>query len=444
MEFELKQESELEKLMFDATKESVAKVIEIIKKSKIDNEFLWRMYVHAGKIRRFSYSTLSDIASFLKHPKYLFEKTDFLVYLLKKSLIDESFLTDTVISNVEKQGVQRIENIYPPDSLIYAILHDNIERVVFESTKPGFFTEQVKFIDKRIEYINIAAFAASVKVFKFLMLNGSSISEKTCKFSVEGGSLEISEICAQRNISMKRSLSKAIKYHRNDIAKWIVDEYDFTDKDLACCVSCFNTEMFFYMFPRSLNIDALGSNQRTLLMLATINGNREMVNFLLKEKANINATDVCGESAIIFAIRNMHNDIVKSLVMNGADLSVTDEDEFTPIFTALRKSNYDALKILVENGADINSVDHDTSLIAYAAMNNAEDIVKYLIDKGANVDNCLFGFRGEMSLITYYTSKNNEKMVKYLNEKGIVQGESDPDKVVPKEMNLYEKAMSYK
>ena len=413
----IKAEILLEELLFSATEENIIKAKDMVKNSNFDNEFLWRLFIHAGKIRRFSYKILAEFVDCLKHPKYLFEKTDFLVYLLKRNLIDLSYLTDTVISHVEKMNVERIENVYPKNSLIYAIINDNIEKIVFESTKTDFFNHEQRFIDKKMTYVDIAAYSGSLNTFKFMLLNGSKLTEKTGKNAVEGGCLEIAEICAQQQINLKNCLHDAIKYHRNDIAKWIFDEYGFTDRDLVKCVSAFNLNLFFTFYPSSLNINAVGSNQKSLLMAATINGDIGMVKFLLDNKISIDAVDICSETALVFAVRYYHNDIIKLLISQGANIEVNDADEFTPVFSAIIKLRYDTVKILVEAGADINKVENNFSLIALAAM-KSDDMTKYLFEKGAQIDNISIGISGKMPLLSYYIRKKNIEMIKFLLESG--------------------------
>ena len=414
----IKTEILLEELLFDATEENIIKAKEIVKNSNFDNEFLWRLFIHAGKIRRFSYKILANFVDCLKHPKYLFEKTDFLVYLLKRNLIDSSYLTDTVLSFVEKQGVTRIENVYPTSSLLYAIINDDIDKIVFESAKPDFFITEQRFIDKKRTYIDIAAFCGSLNIFKYLLINGSKLTVKTGKNAVEGGCLEIVEICSQQQINLKNCLHDAIKYHRNDVAKWIVDEYSFTDRDLVKCVSAFNLHLFFSFYPSSMNIDAIGSNQRSLLMVATINGDIDMVKFLLEQKITIDAKDICSETALVFAVCYKHNDILSLLIENGADLEVTDADDFTPVFSAMIKMNYEAVKMIVNKGkVDINQVQNNFSLIALGAMKN-DEITKFLYEKGANIENVSFGLRGEIPLLSYYINQKNIPMIEYFLERG--------------------------
>ena len=86
------------------------------------------------------------------------------------------------------------------------------------------------------------------------------------------------------------------------------------------------------------------------------------------------------------------NDIsgVKLALKNGAKLNMNDKHGQSPLLLSLKDSKLDIVKYLVENGADVNAKSFNkhargTALI-YASSNNRVEVMNYLLDHGANIN----------------------------------------------------------
>jgi hypothetical protein len=76
---------------------------------------------------------------------------------------------------------------------------------------------------------------------------------------------------------------------------------------------------------------------------------------------------------------------VKACVARGANVNIRCGGGFAPLAVASQKGNFEIVKFLVEHGAQIDKCDnarHKTALLHAAFKGNVE-IVKYLVDKGA-------------------------------------------------------------
>ena len=139
----------------------------------------------------------------------------------------------------------------------------------------------------------------------------------------------------------------------------------------------------------------------TALMYTARNTNYEMVEFLLKNGANVNIRDITGETALYYSIehdsfgqKNERENAIKILILlikYGADVN-TKNDEGTSLFDVSygisKSENKEMFKILVENGFDleskINDDNSDYTPLMIAVYKEDYDMVKYLLDKGAN------------------------------------------------------------
>src|SRR3954447_12559051 len=129
----------------------------------------------------------------------------------------------------------------------------------------------------------------------------------------------------------------------------------------------------------------------TPLMYAAAFGNAEQMTLLLESGADVNAQNAFHATALIWA----GGDAVKSriLIEHGADVNVRTEQGRTPLMAAAKRNgNADLVRLLLEKGADVKTPG-DTTLIP-AAQSGDVEIMRLLIEAGANV-NCISPRLGE-------------------------------------------------
>lgn len=122
----------------------------------------------------------------------------------------------------------------------------------------------------------------------------------------------------------------------------------------------------------------------TLLHLAIYCRNPEIVLFLLENGADPNKKVHDGDPPLCEAIRKFWgSEIPKALLEKGADPNVHTYWGIYALTLASRLGKWDVATLLIERGADVSVVDHLGGPLAYAAMQNRQDMIETLLAKGA-------------------------------------------------------------
>ncbi|MDF3048069.1 MAG: hypothetical protein K0R73_1187, partial [Candidatus Midichloriaceae bacterium] len=176
-------------------------------------------------------------------------------------------------------------------------------------------------------------------------------------------------------------------------------------------------EIVELLLANKANIEAVANNGGTPLMFAAHNGHKEIVELLLANKANIEAKDKEGNTSLHYAVSNGHEEIVELLLEKDADIKIENMKGFVALDLAFRYlgSNIETIKLLCEQDPNAIGKDEKTPLM-WAVMNEKEELVDFLLKKGADVeakDN-----KGNTALDLAFSSQNsNIKIITLLCEK---------------------------
>lgn len=145
----------------------------------------------------------------------------------------------------------------------------------------------------------------------------------------------------------------------------------------------------------------------TPLMVAARTGSASVAQLLIAKGANVNAFGTRKQNALMWAVGQKHPEVVKVLLASGVDIHArsatwTDVEAvpphgFLPYNKAIPHGNDTALmfaslvgdvasaELLVAAGANVNDTDAwGVSATAMAAHSNHEELVEFLLEKGAN------------------------------------------------------------
>lgn len=103
-----------------------------------------------------------------------------------------------------------------------------------------------------------------------------------------------------------------------------------------------------------IDINAIDSDNRTLLMEATVWKNHELMEFLIDRGADVNMKEKRNWTALHFAAQNHDIIAMKLLIDNGADVNAKDDYDNNVIIKATSGSagNGESIRLLLKHGAD--------------------------------------------------------------------------------------------
>jgi ankyrin repeat protein len=168
----------------------------------------------------------------------------------------------------------------------------------------------------------------------------------------------------------------------------------------------------------------------TPLMVAARAGKAAVVELLIAKDANINAHAARGQTALMWAVAQKHPDVVKILLAHGADFRAQSDawsevmalpphgyleynraiphGKDTALLFAARVDDLESAKLLVAAGADVNDADAwGVSATTLAAHSDFEDMVEFLLEKGADPNAAAAGFSALQAAVMH----RDEKMV---------------------------------
>ena len=163
------------------------------------------------------------------------------------------------------------------------------------------------------------------------------------------------------------------------------------------------------------DINQMGEEDIGGLYQAIKHNNIKAVKFFIENNANVEIAAYDGTTPLLLAIEENKPKIVELLIKEGkANIygSYAGETDKYPIYCAVKNKNLNMIKILLDNNFDLN---REPSILSYAIENGNENIIKYLVEKGSDVD---YTSINGMSVLYDAVLNLNPKLVEYLLEKG--------------------------
>ncbi len=174
------------------------------------------------------------------------------------------------------------------------------------------------------------------------------------------------------------------------------------------------------LIAKGADVNARTKDGSTLLHTMAWNGNKEIVGLLLENGADVNAKHNKGHTPLHFAVRTGKKEVVELLLTNGALVNANDEWGYTPLHWANKKDYRDIAELLLINGENKNLLYQKQDSIANLHMADAimkGDLgrVKNFIEEGANVNAQTIIGEPPLSLAA---KRGHEDIVQFLIAKG--------------------------
>lgn len=135
------------------------------------------------------------------------------------------------------------------------------------------------------------------------------------------------------------------------------------------------------------SLEAKYWDDATPLLLAADTGHPTAVRALIEAGADIEAKDKHHRTALLRAATHGHFAVVQMLLDHGANVQASDSEGNSALMLAATKGYKSTAACLVANGADINAMSIScgyTALMAAAERDGHEDVVRLLLDHGAD------------------------------------------------------------
>jgi ankyrin repeat protein len=141
-----------------------------------------------------------------------------------------------------------------------------------------------------------------------------------------------------------------------------------------------------------IDIDGIGINKQALFFGACKKGNIELVQKLINAGVDVNARDNNGYPALMRAASFGHTEIAKLLIAAGADVNASDNNGngITVLMCAVDYGRTEITQLLIAAGADVNYrnprgssvIDKYLSKMSYINIDRDKEILKFLFAAG--------------------------------------------------------------
>lgn len=310
---------------------------------------------------------ISNIISLLTSPcpKKLIKVYNF-IELLNKNYPEIKIKDNKIINSLRRLQNADLTNeetkaslldIYPKDSLQYAILFDDLDRFIYyTNSRPKFNMQDpidISYYDSSITHdkiIDLCAYFGSINCFKYIIAN-HPILRHTFQCACIGGNLEIVRLITQSDPEfLQSSLNYAIMYHNNEIDDWLLENYDIKYKLYHAALG----GNYLYI-DRLINDDNIPSDffkfDCSILAGACALDDYEMAKFALEHGGYPHTNDDI--NPLFQAIYSGSLRMVK-LVYEFDSPTRFFEEFGSPLGAALSSGHFDIAEYLLEKGAKIN------------------------------------------------------------------------------------------
>lgn len=124
----------------------------------------------------------------------------------------------------------------------------------------------------------------------------------------------------------------------------------------------------------------------TALSLAAAKGHDKMVALLLEKGANINAKDGKGLDPLMMSSKGGYVTLTRTLLEKGANLHLSTNEGDSAVMLAAKNGHRAVVDLLLDRGAKIPSTGRDGQSLIVAAIQGDLNLIKELIEKGADLD----------------------------------------------------------
>ncbi len=345
-------------------------------------------------------------------------------------------------------------------------------------------------------------YGKNIEIAKYLIEQGANVNEKTEKgmtclmFMANWGNFELVKSLVEKGAKINEKIdgrATALNYAAQngnfDIVSYLVEKGAKIEKDnmgrtllmdavggagFAQEGSSSRLKIIEYLIEKGVDLNEKNSDGWSALTYAALEGASNIAKYLIEHGAKINEKDNEGRTPLMIAASQGHLNVVKCLVEAGANLDEKNNEGKTALdiakgfeklliadylanfskdkrvsidvnkllLEAIQRGDIDTVKSALNRGAEVNRIDEGGAApLLYAVILSKSEIVKYLIEQGADIKVRSKGFPmmeeewdGPLLMLAIFfdrkfsgpdTLNGNFNIAKYLIEKGAKVNDRD-------------------
>ncbi len=232
-------------------------------------------------------------------------------------------------------------------------------------------------------------------------------------FAVDENNTEAVELFLARGVDIDQTgpfdstaLTRSISTKHKDMIQLLLSKGanpDFTkpgtiygDRPIQAAAKCGDADIFKLIWGACKNKLPVHHSGSTLMHFAAEGGNTSILEFLKDQGLSCTSRDLSGFQPIHKAAREGHMEAIRFLTHEGADVNAIASYD-TPLTQAVRKGELGLVKFLIEEmgakleqttpkGTFMYDVSKDAHPLGVAASSGDDEMVGYLLSKGARTD----------------------------------------------------------
>lgn len=424
---------ELQNLMRDINSDTFDEILKIsLNIFSRSNELI---YSYFNSLKAMSRSRKQSFDLYVNLGSSVLEKCDF---LSKEERESEQFnLRPKIIKKIEiktttdekQSNINKISQIIQEDDveqfqsiLSHTNLNPNSELIVINTKSE---TTNQKDEDKETSFslIEYAAFNSSIKIFKFLLLNlgkNANLNEKLYNNAINGGNFDIIHLIEKEHPQLikQSSIYKAISLHQNQIAHYLLDNFDFIQLDQKAAsksVKVFNIE-FILKYLNMIKGKETKENINILFFKAVETRQLGLARFFLTNYQNL--IDINQHfyskklkrffTPLIYSIKMKYNEISLFLINQKKIIIQYSDEEYEPdaLNVSIKTKNYQIIEELLKKPTiHINHIDFNYYAPIHYSIFVKDFKIFQMIIQMKNADILLRG--GNNETIFHYAAFNS-------------------------------------
>ena len=395
---DLKDWSNIEDLIFNPTEKSLEEAQNLILKDEkliYPKDLIFQLINKSSFYNPFSFQLLANFVQQLNINSIYFTYSLFSDYLIKSNIFQKEFLMG-IKYDLNPKSAQEIIEVFPKDSIFNSIYENNFDSFLEKAQKFNIWTEKTTLFGKEANIFDILVLSFNknnLKIFDFLRLNGFEITKTTKMFSIYSGS----KICCEYidNLdSLSLYLPAAIQAHRNDIAEYLLSNYEINDIPLQFCIESMNSRFFSYFYAKTPELIQLRDDLDTSPLLSAVShGQLNILKYILstqKESLIHEDKDKYDRKSAIFAIDSYSITMLKYCI-EEKNCEIDHSEDITSknyLFRAVLYGNIEALRYFFDKfHPNIEFKDqHGLTLFLVACGEGHMNIIDYLLENGCDSD----------------------------------------------------------